>query len=51
MQTTDYARKQMQDTLRELRAVQAESELHAKVRKQERKRLDELEYRIEEEND
>lgn len=41
---TDYTRKQMEDTQRELRAEQAEAELHAKARKQERRRLDALEY-------
>ena len=47
---TDYTRKQMEDTQRELRAVQAEAELHAKVRKQERKRLDEIEYNPQDED-
>ena len=47
---TDYTRKQMEDTQRELRAEQAEAELHAKVRKQERKRLDEIEYNPQDED-
>ncbi len=42
--------EQLQDTQREIRAVQAEAELHAKVRKQERKRLDEIEYNPQDED-